>query len=186
MIRKMRLGLLAFFMASLVVLTADLRATAADKEDLKKAMDILAELVKSDGKGAEAASKKTSIDVVMHLFKPANKGGIGVGEKGEGIEPKIIALSKKALPADQLKKEADILITLARQTKAIADINEFHGPAKKVANKDPKDWKKYNDEMRKFSVDLVKAIESGKADDVKKVSTSLNSSCVNCHTIFRD
>lgn len=186
MVRNLRIGLLALFAASLVVLTAEQGIHAADKEDLKKAMDAIDQLIKSDGKGAEAAAKASGIDIMMHLFKPKNKGGIGVGPKGDGIEVKIINLAKKALPAAQLTKEAEELITMAKQTKAIGDVNEFYGPKEKRAGKDPKEWKKYNDEMKQFSLELIAAVKGGKPDDVKKVANSINSSCVNCHTVFRD
>lgn len=186
MIRNLRIGLLALFAASLVVLTAGQGIHAADKEDLKKAMDAIDQLIKSDGKGAEAAAKASGIDIMMHLFKPKSKGGIGVGPKGDGIEIKIINLAKKALPAAQLTKEAEDLITMAKQTKAIGDVNAFYGPTMKRAGKDPAEWKKYNEEMKQFSLELIAAVKGGKPDDVKKAANSINSSCVNCHTVFRD
>ena len=186
MIRNLRVGLMALLAASLVVLTVEQGVSAADKEELKKAMDAVTSVIKEDGKNAEAVAKATSIDAMMHLFKPKSKGGIGVGPKGDGIEIKIMNLAKKALPVEQLKKEAEDIVTMAKQTKAMADINAFYGPKEKRAGKDPKEWKKYNDEMRQSAKDLIEAVKSGKADEVKKVANTANSSCVNCHTVFRD
>ena len=40
--------------------------------------------------------------------------------------------------------------------------------------------------MVEGSDDLSKAIESGKANTIKKAANNLHSSCVDCHAEFRD
>ncbi len=193
MIRTLRFGLLALLLAGLVLPLATLRVRADDKEETNKAMKAAKEaveaLIKSGGKGAEALAKKNDIVPVMYLFKPRNErypNAIGYGAKGEAVEIKIMNLAKKTLPAAQLQKESADLITMAKQTKAIGELNKYYAPKTKKAGKDPKDWHKYNDEMQKYADDLIEAVKSGKPDAVKKVSNALNSACVNCHGIFRD
>ena len=184
--RNLRVGLLALFVAGLALLTANHGVGAPPtKEEIQKARDAIEEMVKTAGKGADKVAASNEIAAVMQAFKPEAKGGIMAGQ---GIELKVMALAKKTVPADQLAKESADLIKMAQHTKAIGDINHYYAPKDKKPKMDPKDWVKYNDDMKKFSLELVEVLKKPKADpaEVKKVSNSLNSSCVNCHTTFRD
>jgi soluble cytochrome b562 len=156
----------------------------------------------ADGGGvAKDLAKKHEIGHVMHGFKlrtkdgmpPINgRAGIGVGDKPgaiepDGIEAKIINLSKKKpMSKAELTKEADALVKAAKITRAIAEINEFYTPEKKMGDKDPKDYRKYNQDMIKGSDDLIDAIKKGDPMQVKKVASKLNQSCNDCHGKFRD
>jgi len=185
MMRNLRVGLLAFFVAGLVLLTANHGMSAPTMEQIAQARKAIEEMVKTGGKGADKAATDNEILPVMIAFKPEAKGGIMAGQ---GIELKVMALAKKTVPADQLAKEAADLIKMAQHTKAIGDIAHFYAPKENKPKMNPKDWVKYNDDMKKYSLDLIEALKkpAPDKDEVKKIANSLNSSCVNCHEKFRD
>lgn len=186
MMRNLRVGLLALFVAGLALLTANHGVGAPPTPaQIAAARNAIEEMVKTGGKGADKAATDNEIAAVMQAFKPEAKGGIMAGM---GIELKVMAMAKKSVPADQLAKEAADLIKMAQHTKAIGDINHYYAPKDKKPKMDPKDWVKYNDDMKKYSLDLVEALKKKEPDsaEVKKISNSLNSSCINCHTTFRD
>lgn len=160
--------------------------SAAADGDLKSAIDKLA-----DGKGSAAdIAKKNELGEVMHLFKLRTKKGWGVGGKAgaitpDGIEAKLMGLGKNANAAD-VKKNADAYEQMAKRTAAIAKVTDAHAPKEKKAGKDPKDWKKFADEMKEQSDELAKAAKAGDAAKVKAAANKVVGACNECHTIFRD
>jgi hypothetical protein len=192
MIRTLRVGTLALLAAFVVATTApmivradkdDDKKEAEKKEKIKKAGEAVDLLVQGKVKAADVV-KMHELEFVMYAFKPHEKGGLGMGD---GFEMRIRNLaSKKALSTDALAKESADLTRLAQVSKAIAELVEAYPLPKKEKDKDPKDWVKFNKEMKQSSADLIEAIKSGKGDEVKKVGSSLNGACVNCHRVFRD
>jgi hypothetical protein len=172
---------------------------AADDKGPREDVDKLAAVAGKEPaelqKKADAFAKNLdALEDVMNLLKKrdkAGKGGFGIGAKpsggmDDGIEVRIQNLGRKAPTAAQLKKDKDDLIQMADRTAAIAAIALAKTPAKKVGDKDPKDWKEYSDEMIKQARELRKAIEGEDPKAVKEVAAKLNSSCTNCHGKFRD
>jgi len=197
MIRTLRLGTLALLVAG-VALAAATGAARADKDDDKKKEEEARKLAKIkaaaadldkviDGKMMPAAvAKAHDIEPIMYTMKPSGKGGVG---QGDGFEVKIraIAASKKAWPEAKLKAEADELTRLTKYTKAIGEVSDYLPiPKQRAKNATDKDWKRYNEEMRKASDDLADAVKKMDPEAVKTAGTKLNSSCVSCHTKFRD
>src|SRR5262245_20862823 len=175
-----RIGTLAL---ALALLAGSLKA---DESELKKAQaDILALAKKiADGKDVsrEAAvirKKHDELNAVMHAFKPSNKGGIGTGEaiSTDGIEGKIIALTKRTLPAATLEKEKQQLVRAAQISEAIAEITRHY-----VHYRRSRRFAAYADEMKTAAKELRKAIEGGKPAEVKAAATRLNTVCTDCHS----
>src|SRR5262249_10991961 len=119
----------AWVLGFVFVLT--LTATAADDhkatfEALKKLAGMGDEMKKAGE--AEAKKKEMDLEAVMHGFKLRNKGGIGFGEKPsanpttDGIEARIIALSKKELTKKEAETQEKDLITMAQISAAIASV----------------------------------------------------------------
>jgi hypothetical protein len=185
-----------------LVFSSGLRAADKDKDKKEKekllaaARDIITATYGKDpvqqAKDAPELAKKYDIGNVMHAaFKPRDKGGLGVGPAAnpvlpDSIELKIMALAKKAPTKQALAKDANDLVKAIEVTRTIAEINGYWVPKKREPGKDPKDWTKFNEEMKKGSEELIKAIKSGDPAAVNKAATNLNSSCVNCHGVFRD
>jgi cytochrome c556 len=169
-----------------VVQLADMMGDAKKADDVKKMAKELAErMIKAD-------IGEDAVKPVMSPLRLRDKGGLGVGSKAgvydpDGIEAKIMALAKKKLTAAELKKQTDDIAQLAGVTAAIAEVAELHAPPKKVGPKDPKDWKKWSNEMRDDALELAKAVKKAKPDpdEVKKVATKLNGTCTDCHDKFR-
>jgi hypothetical protein len=194
-------ALLALGLAGLAV-SSSLRAADkdSDKKEKEKLIAAAREIITQtygkspddQKKEAPELAKKYDIGHVMHAaFKPRDKGGLGIGAKPDAILPdsielKIMALAKKAPTKAALTKEADDLVKAIEITRTIAEINTYWVPKKKEPGKDPKDWTKFNEDMKKGSEELIKALKSGDPAAVNKAATNLNSSCVNCHGVFRD
>jgi cytochrome c556 len=192
---------------AILSVTASSSRSAADEDkvvvpkDIADAVKKMADDAAKGGslkKDSEAFAKKHPDDLkkTMWVFKPrmANgEGGFGVGKPGafmpDGIEGIIISYGnprRKAMTATELKTAAPDLERLADITLAMAELTYQYTPKKKEAGKDPKDWTKSTDDMKKGAQDLKAAIKANKPDDVKKAFTSLYSSCNSCHTVFRD
>jgi hypothetical protein len=172
---------------------------AADEKGPREDVDKLAALAAKDPaelhKKAEAYAKNLdALEDVMNLMKKRmkdGKGGVGVGPNptgapDDGIEARIQNFGKRSPGAAQLKKDKDDLLQMVDRTTAIAEIALGKTPAKKMGDKDPKDWKEYSEEMIKQSRDLRKAIEAADPKAVKDTASRLNASCTNCHGKFRD
>ncbi len=162
--------------------------TAADKPaDVQKAGADFAKANKIDNDNIK--------DVMDYLGKrdpsDAKAVGWGVGKKpGEikpdGIELKLRDLAKKALAKAPAANEKDALIELSHRTAAVGSISLASPPKKSLPGKDPKDWKKWSEDMVKASGEFEKAVKGGDPKAIKDAATKLNSSCVDCHGTFRD
>ena len=170
----------------------DAKAVKEAQEALKKLKEMNGEAAKAQAKAIADASRKAAgggdegLKYVMRAYKPRAKGGIGVGPKGESIELKIIGLSKRALPAAEVGKQSKDLEEIAKISKAISEVTYHYTPKGKKPGKDPKDWTKYTDEMKKGADELARAVKSGNARAIKTAATNLNASCTDCHGDFRD
>jgi cytochrome c556 len=178
-----------------LALQADTRLD--DKDKVAAAQVAVLKMADKLGDGKLAQSFAGSGDYtrmeVMHQFKFRNKGGIGVGATvppgfKDSIELTIndLAIDRKGFTRDAVTKFSPELVTLARQTQAIAEINAHYAPKDKVGEKDPVVWKKWNDEMKKGSADLAKAAQAKDATMVRTAASKLSASCSECHKIFRD
>jgi len=174
-----------------------------DKEDIAKAKKLaepLKKLIEAvEGGKADAIAKAVkdidSKDDLKHImwagFKTREKGGQGVGPKAgaitpDGVEAKIISMSKKPMPAAQLNKESADLLRLAIVSKAIADVATEHTPKKDDGKKKVADWVKYNKLQKDSAQALEDAIKAKDPDKVLDSVKNLYSSCTNCHATFRD
>jgi len=164
-----------------------------DKKAIKEAQEAVIKLVdamngkKGDVKAqAEAIHKKFSeLKHVMWVYKPRNKGGIGMGKDGASIETEINKLGSTSSKARLTpKKVADMkgdLVKAAEISQALAEVTEFYVP-----KKNPAKWKEYTNDMRKGAAELMVAARSGDVAKVKKAANNLSASCTNCHSDFRD
>jgi cytochrome c556 len=161
----------------------DKAAAKAAQADIVKLMDIM-DKGGDPAKGADAIKKKfPELKPSMYIFKPRDKGGLGVGPvaKGDGIELKIMALSKKAPSAADAARMVDDFIKIAKVSRAMAEVTERYPPKQGA-----RDWQKYTQEMRKGADELIAAAKKGDPAAIKKAATTLNASCTDCHSKFRD
>jgi hypothetical protein len=131
------------------------------------------------------------LDEVERLMKLRRVGGLGFDPPGrpgnpDGIELKLINLTRKAPTAAELDADGAELARAAAVTAAMADLLDAYAPDKKVGNKDPKDWKAQTDEMRAGAADLEAAAKAKDATRVRAAAVRLFRSCGECHGVFRD
>lgn len=162
---------------------------AADEDTLKAQKDIL-DVTKEIEAGKDVTAKIAALrkkyddmEHLMQVYKPRERGGLGVGpkSKGDGIEFKIVNLGKRKLTAGQLEKEKDDLIKMANVNIAMAKITAKFTPAKKG-----KEWNMFSSDMEKASKALLDAVKKGDPEAVRKAAANLNSSCNGCHSDIRD
>jgi hypothetical protein len=121
------------------------------------------------------------------LFKLRQRGGFGYdGQPRSGIEIRIMTLVRRPLTADQLAAESDLLLRLVERTEAITEATDLYTPEKKQGTKDPKDWKRWNQDSLGACRSLRKAIETRDVRGVRAAATKLFNSCTECHGQFRD
>jgi hypothetical protein len=197
MIRTLRIGTLALLVACLVLATADRAARGADKDDDKKKEEEAKKLakIKAAGEAVDLLTKgkmnaadivKThDLEFVMYSFKPNNKGGLGAGD-GFEVRLRKLAAAKKDMTKDALAAEAAELTRLAEVSKAIAELIEKYPLPKAEKDKNPKDWVKFNKEMKQGSIEFLEAVKTMNPEAVRKSAGALNGACVNCHRVFRD
>jgi hypothetical protein len=132
---------------------------------------------------------------IMIYFKTKEKGGEGLHPslqstpplKGtlNGVEAKIAALRKKALTPEKMKKERDEIIVLAGRTATIGAITIAYAPARKVGQKDPAIWREFSVNMRDAAAELLEAARKDDPAGVQRAADRLDTSCTQCHSIFR-
>ncbi|HKB37961.1 MAG TPA: cytochrome c [Gemmataceae bacterium] len=169
--------------------------------DIKKQADLVAKKSWDDlTRDGEAIAKKHSgpngLTDVMSVFKlrrmdkEAKVIGIGVGDKPgaivpDGIEAKIINLSRNATPAD-MTKVAD----LKRMTEIAAAVASVatHMPNEKArkTKEDIKKWQENFKGMHEGALELIKALESKNRVQVKAAAMKLHGTCTKCHSDYRD
>jgi len=188
----------AVLAAGLLALTVTNQVAAFDDKESAEAIKQVVEIAGGkdveEGKVDEAKTKAVhkkyeDLNTVMHIYKPRDKGGLGTGpkSKGDGIEFKLNNLgSKSPLAPMTLEKEKDELIKIARISVVMAEISKHYAPEKPKAGKGKKDWNQYADEMKKASVDMIKAAQKGDPVGLKKAANNVNSACNSCHSDFRD
>lgn len=178
------LGLLAA-----VVTTA---ARADEAEDVRKAVVGLVKQLegkKDIAKAAEQAAKDHEFYMVMAAFKPAKRGGIGVGEKGDSIEIKISRLERSGVRAAELASSKDLqkqLLKVGRVSQAIAEMTQHAASEYARSGEKQKLWQRYSQDMKKAAAALTAAAKAKDAAKVKKAALDLNTSCLECHSDFRD
>jgi hypothetical protein len=156
------------------------KATKEAQQAVLKMMDTM----RGGGDGAAQAKaihdKFADLKVVMNIFKPSSKGGLGVGPKakGDGIEQRIITWSRS--PGD-LNRSRPAMERAAEVSRAMAVVADLYPPKKDAAK-----WKKYCDEMRQAADELMKSARGTDAKAVKNAAMNLNGSCTSCHGDFRD
>jgi hypothetical protein len=135
----------------------------------------------------QAVRKKHELEHIMYVFKPRDKGGLGVGPKGpgDGIEIKFVNLAKRA-PAKMTDRQKEDLLRMARVTAAMGDLTALYPEPKSKKGKTPADWKKYSADMKKTALDFIKAVEAGNSRKLKEAAKNVNTSCEDCHVGFRD
>jgi cytochrome c556 len=162
-----------------------------DKQAVKEAQGEILKLMDTMAKGGNPAAgaaaikkKFAELKPSMYVFKPRKNGGLGIGPpmQGDGIELKIINLSKNKPPSKaEVAKWADDYVKMAEVSKVMAEVAALYPPKKNVD-----DWKQYNDAMRKGADQLIAAAKKGDPEAIKKAATNLNASCTDCHSKFRD
>jgi hypothetical protein len=162
-----------------------------DKKLNKEAQQAVLKLMDSmnGGKGdikgqAEAIHKKFSeLKHVMWVYKPRNKGGIGMGKDGTSIETEINRLYgiKTRLTPKKIADMKGDIIKAGELSRAVAEVTDLYVPKKM-----PEKWKAYTKEMHNGADELIEAAKSGDPMKVKKAAANLGGSCTNCHTDFRN
>jgi len=150
---------------------------AADKKDFKAA----GELAKGLADAKPAADPK-KIDVAKAFEGIANKDVMDNFKKtsqyGTNVEDDIKANAEKATV-----KPGDAAL-MAHRVLVMGEYNKSVVKAENAADK--KKWVEYNDNMLKAAGDLLAASKKKTTPaDMKKVFTSLNSSCIACHDDFK-
>jgi len=172
--------------------------TAADedqelKANILKLADVMAQKDMDAAKkqAQTIAAKVDEVEPVMDLMKPRGDGGLGVGTAGkvtpDGIEKKLLAMGKTPLSAPQAKDQGEALARAGYEVAAIAEVAKNKCPVKKKeGQKDPKDWAQWCDDMRQAALDFSDAAKAKDAGRLKAATSKLNSTCSNCHSVFRD
>jgi len=142
---------------------------------------------------AEAVARTHDLEHVMNQFKPRNKGGLGVGEKGppvgvlDSIELTIINLGTRRAPsAAEVARNKDAYLRMARQTQAIAAVTYWYPLPANTRPELKKNWKTWSGETRAAAKDLADAVEAGDPVRVKQAAEKLNAACNRCHTTYED
>ena len=144
--------------------------------------------------GQTISKKYNDLIDVMGVFKMRKKdgkgtSGLGVGKVPgailpDGIEAKILNLSKRVQPTD-LQKAAD-LKRMAEVAAAVAGI-AVHMPnddAKK-SKETTKKWQDYSKDMHDASKDLIKSLDGKNPAQIKEAALKLQNACTACHNDFR-
>jgi hypothetical protein len=165
---------------------------AADDKATATVLKVAGLFAKKDAaearKEAKAAANDLELEDVMNVLKLRSKKGMGIGPKPnavrpDGIEALLINWEKRVQP-QLLTQHTAALERMAYVTAAVGAIAANKPPAGKKGKLS--DWKKWSEDMQKYSLELADAIKAKNAADVKKIAKNLNGNCTECHGVFRD
>jgi hypothetical protein len=188
------------FMAALLGLGFwSITVLSAEDEEKKAAQEAVLKLVDAmNGKGGDVKAQIAAItekfdelEPIMWVYKPRNKGGVGMGKNGaDDIELTLGKIgnpkAKAKLTAKKLAEWKDDLIKAGELSKAVAAIAEQDKYTQQYGKKDAAKWKNYTKDMKKGGEALIKAVQQGSVLQVIKAANDLSASCTNCHSDFRD
>jgi cytochrome c551/c552 len=181
-----KLALSLFAMAGLAVLVG----TALGNPDAS-AIKKIAELVKKGDlpaakkMAAEYAKKHADLEDLMHGFKPAKKGGIGVTGSDQGIEQTLNKIGRDAPTAAAMTKMAKSWEEMGYDIAALGLITAEFAPEKDSGKKTRKAWVEWSEGMVDSGKALSAAAKSAAPADVKTQASKVNNSCNSCHSLFR-
>jgi len=182
----------AFCLGMICLVNVQAADDDAPPPGMREALDKLAEAIAKDPaaarKDAKAIADKYELDDVMGSYKLREKdgkkgwgvGGKPTGLKDDGIEARIINLSKKSPNKDELAKQEKDLVQMANRSAAIAEVALAKPPKPNL-----KDWKDWSEKMSKSSQELAKAVTDGDPKGVKKAADELAVTCTDCHMKYR-
>ncbi len=193
-VRYLMVGITSVAVLGLAYLSV--AAAAQEGKDIPATVKKIAELIKKKddagaAKVAAAAGKNIEeLSDLMHMFRPRNKGGLGVGDKAmanptkDGIEVYLRDLARD-VPAT-VAKQAEALETTGYWIAAMADLSHAKAPTKDQGKKTKKAWNTYSADMREAGIAFAKAATGKGAQEIKTAAAKVNASCNNCHSIFKD
>jgi Cytochrome C' len=157
----------------------------ADKwDEARKQADAL-KTVKEDSKAdpKPVALMPAHIDLldVMQQFSSL-PGGLGI-ERDRILDVLANREVKKAKTLPEKVMNEDYILT-AYQMAVIADVVKDHKPPK-VKGGGVKEWQSFTDDMRKSALDLAETVQKKDGKAALAALNKLNSSCRNCHEVFR-
>jgi hypothetical protein len=189
-------AVLALAVALLLTSRSGLLADDTPSEaDVKAAEDIVTKAASNPAAmkkaGGDIVAAKLGLKAAMYSFKLRSAGGLGVGAKPgaitpDGIEAKLINLSKKAPDKKAVAAEGADLEKAAQIAETMSYVAEAFTPKKKVGDKDPKDWTMFTTDMRTSAEDLAKAAKNGDSKGIQNAAKNLTAACNSCHGQFRD
>ena len=200
MTTQVRMWIAGLTLAALIGLaTMSSASNTAGEKDLNAVVKKIAEAIKKGDKDeakklAEKAVKNKDlveeIPDVMHMFRPRNKGGMGIGNTPlanpikDGIETKLRDLARDA-PAG-VAKEAEALETTGYWIAAISELSIAKGWEKDSGKRTKKAWKEGSEEMAKLGIEFAKAAAGKAPGPIQKAAAKLNENCNRCHSVFKD
>jgi hypothetical protein len=168
-------------------------SAAARKNDLKK----LSDFKKSITTAPKAPAEIKDIKLYLHATEPMMKGFLSKAKGGEGIHAELMyqpklknlngvealigALATKKISDDNLAKVTKELPLLAYRVAVMGSLTYEFTPAK-----DAEKWREYSAAMRDSSITLADATNKKSAAGVMKAALALESSCIDCHSVFKN
>ena len=125
----------------------------------------------------------------LNIFRSKAKGGEGIHpdlqyqpklKNQNGIEALLSALAAKKITDDNLEKIAKELPNFAYRMAVVAALTHGKAPEKKAA-----EWRDLSMTLRDTSISLAEAARKKDADGVFKSAQALESSCIDCHSVFK-
>ena len=164
-------------------------AGGAKGDGVKKIVELIK---KGDNAGAKKAAQEyakanTDLDDLMHLMKPAAKGGIEVLGNKTGIEQTLIKVARDVPSAADMTKNAAVYAEMGHYATAIALVTEASAKSQKFGGKKTeKEWNELSKAMHEGGIKLGEAGKAKSGADVKTAASKINGSCNSCHTTFRN
>jgi cytochrome c556 len=198
MTAKLRLFIVAVVLAGVagLLFTAGPTQAQGEGKDVPATVRKIADMIKAknhDGAAKTAAAAAKNIEELpdlMSMFRPRNKGGLGIGEKAmanpskDGIEVFLRDLARD-VPGN-VAKQAEALETTGFWIAAMGELSIAKAPAKDQGKKTKKAWIGWSTDMREAGIAFAKAAQSKGAQEIKTAAGKVNATCNNCHSVFKE
>jgi hypothetical protein len=193
MTTKVRMMIAGVTLVAVFVLVNMTGPSYAGGKDLPTTVKKIAEAIKKgDNDGAKKMAKDAAKGIedmgdLMHMFKPRNKGGIGVGTKpGPNTAKDGIEVMIREYARDVPNKPVAGLEETGYVIAALAEIGAAKGWEKDQGKKTKKNWATWTADMKAAGLEFAKAGAGNGGAQIKAAASKVNNSCITCHNVFKE
>ncbi len=132
-------------------------------------------------KAAALQKKYAGVHVLMRVYGPRSRGGLGFGPRAEPLEARLLELGERSLSAAALKGESAELLRVGHVNLVVAEVVQGYAPKKRAAGRGKAEWERDVANLKKASKDFLDAVKAADPKAVQASAARINKAYDSCH-----